>query len=241
MRALGYARVRAHAAETGLSPWQVLEALRDGDIHLPHTGPLTERFEEICDRVEQLQGLCDSDGISNRVDELFPDEDERWRDLRSLAIQVLDDDDTEDGLSLREFVADLSYAIAQPEIPSEVQEVRVMSLHKSKGLSSPATIIAACVEGVLPRKPDDALPDDEKLADIEEQRRLFFVGITRVKASPANVEPGRLFLTYSRRMSAADARKSGIVPASFTYGEAVMHASRSLAQLGPAAPPREAG
>jgi DNA helicase II / ATP-dependent DNA helicase PcrA len=237
----GYARVRAHSAETGLSPWQVLEALRDGDIHLPHSGPLTERFEEICERVEQLQGLCDDDGINALVDQLFTAGDERWRDLRALAIQILEDDESEDELTLREFVSDLSYAIAQPEIPSEIQEVRVMSLHKSKGLSSPATIIAACVEGVLPRRPDDALPDNEKLADIEEQRRLFFVGITRVKASLANGEPGRLFLTYSRRMSAADARQSGITPASFDYGEAVMHASRFLAQLGPAAPPREAG
>ena len=116
-----------------------------------------------------------------------------------------------------------------------------MSLHKSKGLSSPATIIAACVEGVLPGRPDDDFTDDQKLAYIEEQRRLFFVGITRVKASPADEEPGRLFLTYSRRMAAADARQSGIQPAAFDYGEAVMNASRFLGELGPYAPEREKG
>ena len=35
----GYARVRAHSARTGLSPWQVLEGLRDEDIALPILAP----------------------------------------------------------------------------------------------------------------------------------------------------------------------------------------------------------
>lgn len=237
----GYARVRARSAQTGLSPWQILEALRDEEIGLPHTGPLVARFEEVCDRTEELQNLFNEEGVASLVDELFPADDDRWRDLRSLALGILEEDEFADETPLSEFVSQLSYAIAQPEIPSEVQDVRVMSLHKSKGLSAPATIIAACVEGVLPRRPDDDLTDNQKLADIEEQRRLFFVGITRVKASPADGEPGRLFLTYSRRMAAADARQSGIQPAAFDYGEAVMNASRFLGQLGPAAPVREVG
>ena len=32
-----------------------------------------------------------------------------------------------------------------------------MSLHKSKGLSSPVVIIAGCVEGLLPTAPDEDL------------------------------------------------------------------------------------
>lgn len=237
----GYARVRAHSAHTGLSPWQVLEAIRDGDIRLPRTAPLVTRFQEICERIEELQALFGDDGLVALIDDLFPDDDDRWRDLRSLAVETAKGDEIGDDAPLSDFVSELSYAIAQPEIPSEIQDVRVMSLHKSKGLSSPATVIAGCVEGVLPRRPDNDLTDNQKLADIEEQRRLFFVGITRVKALPAADQPGRLFLTYSRRMSAADARQSGIQPASFEYGDAVMNASRFLGQLGPAAPAREAG
>jgi len=237
----GYARVRAYSAHTGLSPWQILEALRDGDLELPHTASLVARFEEISDRTEELQTLFNDNGLGPLIDELFPEEDERWRDLRGLALEISESGEIADGAPLSAFVGDLSYAIAQPEIPSEIQYVRVMSLHKSKGLSAPTTIVAACVEGVLPKRPDDDLTDNQKLAEIEEQRRLFFVGITRVKASPADGEPGRLFITYSRRMAAADARQSGIQPASFEYGEAVMNASRFLNQLGPAAPEREAG
>jgi DNA helicase II / ATP-dependent DNA helicase PcrA len=236
----GYARVREYSAEKGLSPWDVLQALHQKAILIPHTAPLVARFAGISSRLEEIEALVETEDLAALVDELFPDQDNRWRDLRALALEILGDEPNE-GTELQDFVSELSYAIAQPKIPSEIQDVRVMSLHKSKGLSAPATIVAGCVEGVLPRRPDNNLTDIEKLADIEESRRLFFVGITRVKARPEDGEPGRLFLTYSRRMAAADARKAGITPAAFEYGDAVMHASRFLAQLGPAAPAREAG
>lgn len=201
-------------------------------------------FEGVRDRVAELGQLFEDDGLASLIDELFPDEEDRWRDLRALARQIagLEGEDQEGfNGTLSEFVGELSYAIAQPEIPSEIQDVRVMSLHKSKGLSAAATIVASCVEGVLPKRPDDELTPNEKLAEIEEQRRLFFVGISRVKARPSEGEPGRLFLTYSARMAAADAHQSGITPASFDYSDAVLQASRFLADLGPHAPEREAG
>ena len=40
---------------------------------------------------------------------------------------------------------------------------------------------------------------------LEEQRRLFYVGITRVKAIPSSNRPGSLLLTGSRTMTLADA------------------------------------
>lgn len=237
----GYKHVRNYSAETGISPWSTLVGLQDGEINLPYSGALVARFQDISDRVEQLRQVFEDDGHVALIDELFPEQDDRWRDLRTLALDILEADGFDEDGELTSFVSDLSYAIAQPEIPSEIQDIRIMSLHKSKGLSAPATIVAACVEGVLPRRPDEEKTDNEKLADIEEQRRLFFVGISRVKARPDDGEPGRLFLTYSRRMPAADARQSGIEPAKFEYGEAVMNASRFLSQLGPSAPGREAG
>ncbi len=237
----GYAHVRSHSADTGLSPWATLLGLQDGVIQLPYCGRLIARFAEILERTEQLQQLFADGGHQALVEELFPEDDDRWRDIRALSLEILENEEFDNEGTLNAFVAELSYAIAQPEIPSEIQDVRVMSLHKSKGLSAPATVVAACVEGVLPRRPDEDQTDNEKLADIEEQRRLFFVGISRVKARPDEGEPGRLFLTCSRRMAAADAHQSGIEPASFEYGEAVMNASRFLNQLGPSAPEREIG
>ena len=160
------------------------------------------------------------------------------RDLRDLAVQILD----ELGLDDREeWLFQLMQAISQPEIPSEVQDVRIMSLHKSKGLSAPVTIIAGCVEGLLPKQPEPGTPAAEAAALIEEQRRLFFVGISRVKADPANEKPGTLILTYSRRMPLAAALGAGIAPAAVQYGVAQLNASRFIGELGPHAPAPIAG
>ena len=116
-----------------------------------------------------------------------------------------------------------------------------MSLHKSKGLSAPVTIIAGCVEGLLPRQPARGTPTAQAAAEIEEQRRLFFVGISRVKADLANGKPGTLVLTGARRMSMADAMGAGITPAAVQYNVARLNASRFIAELGPHAPAPIAG
>ena len=119
--------------------------------------------------------------------------------------------------------------------------MRIMSLHKSKGLSAPVTIIAGCVDGLLPKQPDADLPEAERVAFLEEQRRLFYVGISRVKASPKEGKPGTLILTYAQQMLLRSAMAAGISPASVSYGDARLIASRFIREMGPAAPRPIAG
>ena len=53
-----------------------------------------------------------------------------------------------------ELVTALNDVTATPEIPPDVTQVRIMSLHKSKGLSSPVVVIAGCIKRLLPAAPD---------------------------------------------------------------------------------------
>ena len=53
--------------------------------------------------------------------------------------------------------------------------VRLMTLHGSKGLEFPAVILAGVKQGALP------LESSTRPADIEEERRLFYVGMTRAR------------------------------------------------------------
>lgn len=228
--AAGYRRVREHCEATGLSPWQVFSQLSMGVLSIRHTAPIITDFNEIVRHLNALTVLPD---LLSVVDALFPAGQAETLELREIATAVITTAPTIDARSL---VGELVAAITQPEIPTEVQEVRIMSLHKSKGLSSPVTIIAGCVNGLLPRSPNKALTPLERQHYDEEQRRLFFVGITRVKSDPANGKPGTLILTYAQEMPLADAKQAGITPAYVRHRKAILQASRFIADMAPAAP-----
>jgi DNA helicase-2/ATP-dependent DNA helicase PcrA len=63
--------------------------------------------------------------------------------------------------------------------------ITLMTLHNAKGLEYPVVFIAGCEEGVFPH----SRAIDE--GGIEEERRLFYVGVTRAMRE--------LYLTYARR------------------------------------------
>ena len=70
--------------------------------------------------------------------------------------------------------------IAQPQVPLERKDIGVMSLHKAKGLQAELVVIPGCVEGLIPRVDEDA-PPIEQQRQLEENRRLFYVGMTRTR------------------------------------------------------------
>jgi superfamily I DNA/RNA helicase len=228
--AAGYQRVRQHCENTGQTPWDVLAQLSSGALNIPYTNGIVLAFRNLAATIEEMEALPN---LAALVDHLFPDGQQATRDIRELALKVLDEIAPDDS---RMLVAEISQAISKPEIPTQIEDVRIMSLHKSKGLSAPVTIIAGCVEGVLPKQPDADLPAADQAQQMEEQRRLFYVGITRVKAVPGAGKPGTLVMTYSQRMPMGDARRAGIEPAQQNYGTAILHASRFIGELGPAAP-----
>lgn len=67
------------------------------------------------------------------------------------------------------------------------EHIHLMTLHRSKGLEFPVVFIAGLEEGLLPAGPRAGQNGDETLA---EERRLFYVGMTRAKS--------RLFLTWTK-------------------------------------------
>jgi DNA helicase-2/ATP-dependent DNA helicase PcrA len=62
--------------------------------------------------------------------------------------------------------------------------VTLMTLHAAKGLEFPVVFIVGCEEGLLPYQHSEEAPD------LEEERRLFYVGMTRAQQ--------KLILTYAK-------------------------------------------
>jgi DNA helicase II / ATP-dependent DNA helicase PcrA len=205
-RAKPYARLRARCENTGQSPWDALFALSICVIKIPYCSQLVQRFHAI---QNEIRFLDEQTGIEDFVKRWLRAEFIGAGELRILVGNLMADAETPE-----ELLSSIIEAVSQPEIPPDVTEVRIMSLHKSKGLSSPVVVIAGCVDGLLPAEPEPGTPIAERQAILEEQRRLFFVGITRVKAIPRSNRPGSLLLTGSRTL--ADAMQSGIRPAGAT-------------------------
>lgn len=92
----------------------------------------------------------------------------------------------------------------EAEAPS--RQVTLSSLHSAKGLEFSAVFLIGCVEGVLPHaRTTDPKITDASTADVEEERRLFYVGVTRARdllyltRAKERIQRGRLTkLTPSR-------------------------------------------
>ena len=224
-----YARVRQYCQGSGDTPWTAMDKLTDETLTIAHTKPLIERFKLIKASLAELELV--KDDLNAFIDTLFPGADADLGELRELALAQKEAAETPNDL-----LSGMMQEIIQPDIPPTVEEVRLMSLHKSKGLSSPYVFVAGCVEGILPPSFDDAPSKDAKDAALEEARRLFYVGITRVKADPANGRPGSLFITYAQQMPAKDAHGANVAFKTQSGAMANLLPSRFIGELGPAAP-----
>lgn len=98
-------------------------------------------------------------------------------------------DHDENDNRLVEFLADLALVSAQDDVDEEPAEVTLMTLHAAKGLEFPVIFLMGLEEGIFPLS-RAMLEEDE----LEEERRLAYVGITRAQ--------DKLYLTnaYSRML-----------------------------------------
>ncbi len=158
-----YGRLRAYCEANGVSPWDALA----GTVMIDGTAGLVARFTELR---QELDALLPLTGMA-LIGYLFP-EQEGFEAIRETALLANAD------AGGRTLLESLRTAATQPEMPTEGDFVRVMSLHKWKGLTSKAVIIAGCLEGLLPFIDTD-LPQAAILVTLQEQRRLFYVAITR--------------------------------------------------------------
>lgn len=217
-----YSVLRNHCENSGLSPWAVLEQLESGGLTLGRTNQLVSRFQDLralIDSFEDLEG-------EELLDAVFSPNAE-WAESIRESVSPSVDDET-DVSALLEIVSRL---VTQPESPEEGEFVRIMSLHKSKGLTSKVVIVAGCIEGLIPTIDQDATPADRENA-LQEQRRLFYVSITRCEE-----------ILVLSSISSLDESMAYQLGARFTGrgGNVRTITSRFMQQLGPHAPIAKSG
>ena len=110
------------------------------------------------------------------------------------------------GQDIERFVAEVATGAEVDSLDPRAEAVTLLTLHAAKGLEFPIVFLAGCEDGLLPLRMPGRQPTDEEVA---EERRLFFVGLTRARK--------RLYLSHAARRarfgSERDVRPSPFVGA----------------------------
>jgi DNA helicase-2/ATP-dependent DNA helicase PcrA len=107
----------------------------------------------------------------------FPaDGEERWENVQELCNVAAQFDELEPEHALMRFLEDVALMSDTDEYDEKIDAVTLITLHAAKGLEFPIVFIVGMEEGLLPhiRSFDDP-------AQMEEERRLAYVGVTRAK------------------------------------------------------------
>jgi DNA helicase-2/ATP-dependent DNA helicase PcrA len=217
LRTGAWSRLRTEAESTGTSPRELLKQIVIGTLKLSHMSQMVDRFRLLQRRLAVLAGLRGTE----LIDALFPASD-AWAEPVRMVTSTFEEDG-EPAMLLDV----IQRGVTQPELPTDVDYVRVMSLHKSKGLTSDLVVVTGCVEGLIPTLPTNATAREWQDA-LEEQRRLFYVAITRTRNT--------LVLSSITRLPRATAHRMGALVVRGRGGSAPTIASRFLNELGPKRP-----
>ncbi len=183
------ARVVAHARERGISP---LEALAEAESipGLPRAAiTALTRFREQLESVRATMGalrpseLCEHVvevmGLDGHYDDGTPQGEARLENLKELGGLAQEFDTVQDPLTgLEAFLTEAALVSDVDSYAEDEEGVTLITLHMVKGLEFPVVFIAGLEEGLLPHQ--RAL-DDPTQKEMEEERRLAYVGITRAK------------------------------------------------------------
>jgi len=185
-------RLRAHAAQHLLMPHEVLAHAGDVDGVSPAARARLAAFHELLQRFRaetEERGPADlARFVVSEVgyvamlekdrDELAPERIENVEELLDAitAYERQAADSDEGPPSLRGFLESVSLISEIDTWDSEHDRVSLMTAHNSKGLEFPVVFVTGLEEGLFPHANSlDSTPG------IEEERRLFYVALTRAK------------------------------------------------------------
>lgn len=135
---------------------------------------LTELVEAVLDRTGYLQSLQMQNTLESqsRIENI-----EEFLSVTKTSDEANAENSDETGLErLGRFLNDLALIADTDDGERETAEVTLMTLHAAKGLEFPVVFLIGMEEGVFPLSRASEDPDE-----LEEERRLAYVGITRAE------------------------------------------------------------
>ncbi len=187
-----------------LPPYEALERLATGDGSIngkpaPFTSRARVLLGQFVQLIEELRAELDHMTVAEVVDAVLgrtgygrmvrdgsEEGEERWANLVQLRAKAAEYDELEPGTALPRFLEEVSLVQDVDNLDASANAVTLITLHAAKGLEFPCVFILGLEEGLCPH-----VRSMDSTAQMEEERRLFFVGITRAMRD--------LYLLYAYR------------------------------------------
>lgn len=156
-----------------------------------------ETLDEIREKIKTaktsdvIKFIIKRSGIEQELISGTDEDRERLENVKELATLAIKYDNLENGLGVEKLIEDASLASDQDSLMvtegarEKSAGVKLMTIHASKGLEFNYVFITGLEDGLFPHeRSGDTLPEDQ-----EEERRLFYVALTRAKE--------KLFLSFA--------------------------------------------
>ncbi|UQS85597.1 DNA helicase PcrA [Apilactobacillus apisilvae] len=208
-------KLRVFAQENN---WSMLEATKNIELNTTLSNRARTSIDQFGKMMTGLQKIAQENKVTDVTEHILDDSGyldnlKKSKSLESKArienieefisvTQQFDNNRTEDegDEPLTDFLADLALVSAQDDVDEQTPQVTLMTLHAAKGLEFPVVFLMGMEEGIFPL--GRSLENEDEL---EEERRLAYVGITRAQK--------KLFITnafsrmlYGRRQTNPESR-----------------------------------
>lgn len=190
-------KIQAHCQAAQISLWQ---AVQDPESIPGLDAGVKQRLAVFAALILRFRSLADSKRVGELTDQLLDalnmhqwlmeddDGEERWQNVRELLSVMQKYEHLEPKASLTAFLEEAALVSEADKLGDEDRpSLTLMTVHLCKGLEYEHVMVAGCEEGIFPHS--SSLLDR---AQIEEERRLMYVAMTRAKTHL------RLLLTRSR-------------------------------------------
>ncbi|MBQ5433239.1 MAG: UvrD-helicase domain-containing protein, partial [Treponema sp.] len=198
------------AARLGVSLWEAIQAVLEcGEDECPVSDSALESLKSFCQLIENNKTMLSGKGLSKKVKQMVTDinyfdfliaenpKSEKAARFKYMNIESLiksmeqwENNPQHDDTSLYAYLNRITLLSRDDLDDGEADKgkVNLMTVHASKGLEFPVVFIAGAEEGLMPHA--RAVEEGGDNA-IEEERRLFYVAVTRAR--------DRLFISSCRK------------------------------------------
>ena len=177
--------IQAISEQTGISMFNIIKNAEEYGL-----GRIKKNSDEFVRVIEELRQEKDKIEISELIkltlkktgytkaleDENTVEAESRIQNLEEFLTVAIEFEEEMVDTSLAEFLESISLSSDVDNLEDTEDSVTLMTLHSAKGLEFPVVFLVGMEEGIFP-----GYKSIGEQSELEEERRLFYVGITRAK------------------------------------------------------------